>query len=196
MTSDAHAHTRRFNGLTIPVAGIYQLDPPHTFAYFGVQHLVVGRVRGRFNTLSGTVTIAEDPRASFLDVRIETVSVDTQNATRDEDLRSARFLDVARFPLMTYRGAGVTPALDGRWTADGELTVRDVTRPVTLDGVFIGLIVDPANHVRIALQASAAISRKDFGLTAELERESGGFLLGRDIRIEIHAEAIRQEAGR
>ncbi|MGH9206867.1 MAG: YceI family protein, partial [Acidimicrobiales bacterium] len=73
------------------------------------------------------------------------------------------------------------------------LTVRDVTRPVALAGAFIGAIVDPSNHVRIAVQASAAFSRKEFGLTAELEREAGGVLLGRDIEIEIHAEALRVE---
>jgi polyisoprenoid-binding protein YceI len=183
-----------FDGIAVPAAGTYQLDPPHTFAYFAAQHLVVGRVRGHFNTLSGAVRIAEDPLASSVDVRIETASVDTQNPRRDEELRSPRYLDVGRFPAMTYRATGVTPALDGRWTVDGELTVRAVTHPVRLHGAFIGAIVDPSNQVRIAFQASAAMSRKDFHLTTELERESGGVLFGRDISVEIQAEAIR-EAG-
>ena len=187
--------TRQFDGIAIPAAGVYRLDPPHTFAYFSAQHRVVGRVRGRFNALSGTFTIADDPLASSIEVRIETASIDTQNAMRDEDLRSTRFLDVTSFPLMTYRGSAVTPQLGGRWTVAGELTVRDVTRPVRLDGAFIGAIVDPSNHVRLAFQAKAALSRKEFGLTTELENESGGILLGRDISIEVHAEAIGQGAG-
>ena len=98
--------------------------------------------------------------------------------------------------VTTYRGTGVTPQLGGGWTIAGELTVRDVTQPVALEGVFIGAIVDPALHVRLAFQANAAFSRKEFGLTAELERESGGFLLGRDISVEIHAEATRSDGAR
>jgi polyisoprenoid-binding protein YceI len=185
--------TREFDGIAIPTAGMYRLDPPHTFAYFSVQHLVVGQVRGRFNTLSGALTIADDPLASSLEVQIQTASIDTQNATRDEDLRGARFLDVSAFPLITYRGNAVTPQLGGCWTIAGELTVRDVTRPVALDGSFTGAIVDPSGHARLAFQASTAISRSEFGLTTELEKESGGILLGRDISIEIRAEAIGQE---
>jgi len=196
MASESRALTRPFNGVTVPVAGTYTLDPPHTFAYFSVQHLVVGRVRGRFDALSGTIKIAESPLSSTVVVQIETASISTQNGTRDEDLRSARYLDVAAFPHMTYRGTGVTPQLGGGWTVEGELTVRDVTRPVALEGVFLGAIVGPSQHVRLAFQASAAFSRKEFGLTAELERESGGFLLGRDITVEIHAEAIRSDGER
>lgn len=93
--------------------------------------------------------------------------------------------DVARFPIMLYRGIGVTPQLGGRWTVDGELTVRNLTRPVPLDGVFIGALVAASDHERLAFQATAAISRKEFGLTTDLDKESGGFLLGRDITIEI-----------
>jgi polyisoprenoid-binding protein YceI len=196
MASESRALTRPFNEVTVPEAGTFTLDPPHTFAYFAVQHLVVGRVRGRFNAVSGTITIADDPQSSTVVVQIETASISTQNETQDEDLRSARYLDVAAFPCMTYRGTGVTPQLGGGWTVTGELTVRDVTRPVALEGVFIGAIVDPSQHVRLAFQANAAFSRKEFGLSAELERESGGFLLGRDISVEIHAEAIRTDGER
>ncbi|HLZ70064.1 MAG TPA: YceI family protein [Dehalococcoidia bacterium] len=180
--------TRLFDGIATPAAGRHTLDRPHTFAFFSVPHLVVGRMRGRFHTLNGTITIADDPRASTVGVQIETASVSTQNETRDEDLRSSRFLDVAAFPRMTYRGGG--------WTAAGEPTLRDVTRPVALEGGFIGAILDPSERARLAFQASAAFSRKEFGLTAELERESGGFLLGRDISVEIHAEAIRSDEER
>lgn len=192
MVANAQPLTRSFDGIAIPVPGTYTLDPPHTFASFAVQHLVVGRVRGRFNTLSGTITVTDDPLASSLDVQIETASIDTQNAMRDDDLRSAHFLDVSAFPLLSYRGTGVTPELDGRWTVAGELTVRDVTRPVPLGGVFGGAIIDPSGHVRVAFQATTALSRKEFGLMWDVEKESGGILLGRDISIEILAEAIRQ----
>ena len=186
---DARSLTRPFDGTSIPAAGAYELDPPHTFVMFAVQHLVVGRVRGRFNSASGRIVIADDPAHSSVEVQIDTASVDTQNAMRDGDLRGERFLNVAKYPLMTFAGHGVTPDLDARWTLDGSLTVRDVTLPVPLSGRFLGVIVDPSGTTRAAFHATAAISRKDFGLVAELERESGGILLGKDILIEISAEA-------
>jgi len=184
--------TRPFSGVAIPAPGAYELDPPHTFITFSVQHMVVGRVRGRFNSCSGTITVAEDPTKSSLDVSVDTESIDTQNEMRDEDLRSPRFLDVRAFPVMTYRATGVTPDLDSRWTLAGDLTVRDVTRTVPLSGTFQGAILDPFGKTRLAFHASAALSRKEFGLTTELDRESGGLLLGKDIIIEINAEAIKQ----
>ncbi len=182
--------TRFLHGLAIPDAGAYELDPVHTFIYFSVQHLVVGRVRGRFSAFHGTVVVAEDPTQSAVNVVIATASIDTQNATRDEDLRSAGMLNVASFPAMTYAGRGVAAELGGRWTVDGELTVRDVTRVVPLRGRFLGAVQDGRGASRIAFQASAAMGRKEFGLTRELDKESGGLIVGRDILIEINAEAI------
>ena len=192
MTQGTQPLTRPFSGIAIPAAGTYQLDPPHTFITFSVQHMVVGRVRGRFNSCSGTITVAEDPTQSSLEVSVDTASVDTHHDVRDEDLRGAHFLDVKTFPVMIYRATGVTPDLDGRWTLDGELTVRDITRPVPLCGTFQGAIIDPFGNTRVAFHASAAVSRKEFGLTRELERESGGLLLGKDIVIDINAETILQ----
>src|SRR5437879_1560491 len=99
---DAAHLTRPLYGISIPAAGgTYALDPPHTFVLFAVQHLVVGRVRGRFNSARGRIVVADDPTQSSLEVHIDTTSVDTQNAMRDEDLRSENFLSVSKFPLMT-----------------------------------------------------------------------------------------------
>jgi polyisoprenoid-binding protein YceI len=145
---------------------------------------------GRFSKTAGTITIADDTLRSSIEVRIETASIDTQNGVRDADLKSPRFLDVDAFPLMTHRGTSVVAQLDGRWSVAGELTVRDVTRPVALDGLFAGAMADASGATRIAFEATASISRTEFGLTTELAKESGGILLGRDVSIEINAEAL------
>jgi polyisoprenoid-binding protein YceI len=184
--------TRQFNGIAVPLAGTYHLDQAHTFITFAAQHMVVGRVRGRFASFSGTIIVAEDPTQSSVDVVIRTESVDTQNDTRDEDLRSAHFLDVESFPLMTYRGSGVVPDLDGRWTVSGDLTVRDVTRAVPLNSVFLGGVVDPFGNPRFAFAASASINRRDYELMWDLDRETGGLLVGKDVVLDISAEAILQ----
>ena len=183
--------TRQFRGLTTPHAGTYELDPVHSFIYFSVQHLVIGRVRGRFSSFQGTLIVPEDPTESRVDVVIHTASIDTQNDQRDEDLRSPGMLNVAAFPSMTYRGSGVIPELGGGWRIEGDLSVRDVTRAVPLHGTFLGAVADPFGKLRIAFEARTAISRKEFGLTRELEKESGGLLLAKDIMIEINAECTR-----
>ena len=187
-----HKVSREFNGISIPVAGAYHLDQAHTFISFAAQHMVVGRVRGGFTSFSGTITVAEDPTQSTVEVIVRTESVYTQNDTRDEDLRSAHFLDVESFPLMTYRGSGVTPDFGGRWTVEGELTVRDITRPVPLNGIYLGGVIDPFGNPRFAFEATASINRRDYGLTWDLDRETGGLLVGKDVVLDISAEAILQ----
>jgi len=135
--------------------------------------------------------VPDDPTESCVDVVIDTASIDTQNDQRDEDLRSTEMLNVSAFPSMTYHGEGVTPELGGGWRVDGSLTVRNTTRPVPLHGTFLGAINDPFGKLRIAFDARTAISRKEFGLTRELEKESGGLLLSSDIKIQINAECTR-----
>ncbi len=150
MTQETRPLTRPFSGIAIPAPGAYELDPPHTFITFTVQHMVVGRVRGRFNSRSGTIIVAEDPTQSSLDVSVNTQSIDTQNEMSDEDLRSDHFLNVKAFPVMSYRATSVTPDLG---TLDGELKVRDVTRRVPLSGTF------PWSDYRSTRQHTGRLSR-------------------------------------
>ena len=138
------------------------------------------------------MTIAEDPTLSSLDVSIETASVSTHNAQRDADLRSPRFLHVEQFPFMTYRSTGIVGELDGHWTVDGTLTIRDVALPVPLAAHFTGIIADPSGNTRVGIHAHARASRHAFGLLADLERESGGVMVGKDIVITVYAEALLQ----
>jgi polyisoprenoid-binding protein YceI len=184
-------HSRVVNNVLAPPAGVYKLDPVHTFVTFSVQHLIIGRVRGRFDAVEGTITVGEDPLVTAVEVSVETRSVNTMTAARDDDLRSERFLDVAKYPTMTYRSAGVTAVPGGAWLVKGDLTLRGVTRPVELLARFEGSLTDPYGNARVAFHARGSITRTDFGLTTELLKEAGGLLVGKDIILEIDAEAIR-----
>lgn len=184
--------SRIYNGALFPIAGEYTVDPNHSFADFIAQHLIVGQVRGNFHPVTGNIKIADDPTLSSLEINIDTASINTHNETRDEDLRSARFLDVRKFPTMTYRSTGVTVEPRGHMTVEGELTIRDITRPVSIDAVFNGIINDPWNNTRVAFSGSANISRRDFGLMTDLMRETGGLFVGKDILIYIATELLLQ----
>jgi len=184
--------SRIYNGALFPIAGEYIIDPEHSFVEFIVQHLVVGQIRGSFHPLTGNIKITDEPSLSSFEIRIDTGSISTHNATRDEDLRSARFLDVRKFPTMIYRSSGVTAEPRGHLTVEGELTIRDVTKPVSIDVVFNGIVDDPWGNTRVAFNGSSKISRRDFGLMTDLMKETGGLLVGNDIIINIATELLLQ----
>ncbi len=184
--------SRIYNGALFPIAGNYTIDPNHSFVDFIAQHLLVGQVRGTFHPVTGDIMIADDPTLSSFEISIDTASINTHHATRDEDLRSPRFLDVKKFPAMTYRSTGVTAEPGGHLTVEGDLTIRDITRPVSIDAVFKGIVEDPWGNTRVAFNGSAKISRRDFGLMADLIRETGGLLIGKDIFINIATELLLQ----
>ena len=120
----------------LPPPGTYKIDPDHSFAFFSAWHHVVGRVRGRFDKVNGTITVSQDPAACAVDIAIDTATINTQVAERDEDLRGPDFFDVKKFPAMIYRGRGIPPASGvspkSAWVMDGSLTIRDITRVVPL----------------------------------------------------------------
>jgi polyisoprenoid-binding protein YceI len=153
-----------YNGAFFPTAGDYSIDPVHSFVDFIAQHLMVGQIRGSFHPLTGNIKIADDPTLSSLEISIDTASISTHNEKRDEDIRSGRFLDVRKFPKITYSSTGVTVEPRGYLTVEGELTIRDVTRPVFIDSVFTGIVDDPWSNTRVGFNGSAKISRRDFGL--------------------------------
>lgn len=182
--------SRIYNGMLFPIAGEYTIDPVHSFVDFIAQHLMVGQIRGSFHPITGTFRIADDPTLSSLEISIDAAGIRTHNATRDEDLRSARFLDVKKFPEMTYRSTGITAELGGHFTVEGDLIIRDVTRPVSIDSVFTGIVDDPWGNARVAFNGSAKIGRRDFGLMTDLMKETGGLIVGKDIIITIATELV------
>lgn len=185
--------TRSFEGVDVPAVGTYAIDPSHTDVGFVARHLMVTKVRGRFSDFEGTVTIAPDPLASSVEVAIQTASIDSRDGGRDEHLRSADFLDVEQYPELRFHSTGVRHVSGSRFAVDGTLTVRDVSRPVTLDMELDGVVGDPWGGQRMAFSASTELDREEFGLTWNVALESGGVLVGKKVKIEIEGQAIRQD---
>ena len=191
-TTESTPLTRTVDGVDLPAPGTYVLDASHTDVGFSVRHLMVAKTKGRFAGVSGTVVIADDPLASSVEVTIDAASVDSRDDKRDEHLRSADFFDVEAHPVITYRSTAVTPAGRGTWTVDGELTVRGITRSVPLTVSFEGAATSPWGTTSIGFTASAEVDREDFGLTWNQALETGGVLVGKQVKIDIEAEAVRQ----
>lgn len=193
MTDIAEAGTARtWNGLAVPAAGTFVLDPAHTRVGFVARHLMVSKVRGAFTQVTGEVVVAQDPAESSVTADIPAASIDTGVADRDTHLRSADFLDVDTYPALTFRSTGLTHTGDNEFTLRGELTIRDVTREVELALEFEGAARSPWGQEVIGFTATTEIDREDFGITWNQALETGGVLVGKKVSIEISAEAVRQ----
>jgi polyisoprenoid-binding protein YceI len=191
-TTEITPITRIVDGTEVPTPGAYGLDASHSHVGFSVRHLMVSKTKGRFADVSGTIHIADDPLASSVEVEIPVASIDTRDETRDGHLRSADFFDADNHPTLRYRSTKVTAAGGDRWTVDGELTVRGVTQPVQLEVTFEGGAKDPWGNSKIGFTARGELDREAFGLTWNQALETGGVLVGKTVRLEIDAEAVRQ----
>ncbi len=183
---------RSYNGNAIPEAGSYKLDPSHSAVEFVARHLMISKVRGGFGDVSGTVSIAANPEDSSVDVSIAVASLNSGEAARDEHLRSADFFDAETYPTIAFKSTSVEHAGGENWKMTGDLTVRDVTRPVVLDVEFEGATVTPFGDNRIGFSASTEVNREDWGLTWNVAIETGGVVVGKKIRLELAVEAIKQ----
>jgi polyisoprenoid-binding protein YceI len=184
---------RQVNGLDIPQAGAYAIDKSHSTVEFVGRHLMITKVRGRFADFDGSIVIADVPEESSTEVVIQAASIDTSDEKRDGHLRSADFFDVEQFPSLTFRSTCVEQAKRGSWKLNGELTVRGVTKPVSLDLDFEGATIDPWGGQRIAFTAVTDVDREDWGLTWNQALETGGVLVGKKVRIELNVQAVRQQ---
>jgi len=183
---------RDHQGVQVPEAGTYALDKGHTTIEFVGRHLMITKVRGRFTAFGGQIVIGESPGDSSVAVSIETASVDSSDEKRDGHLRSPDFLDVGAFPTITFRSTGVDVGASGSAKVTGDLTIKDVTRPVTLDVEFDGAQADPWGGQRLGFSAHAEIDRENWGLTWNLALETGGVLVGKKIRLEFNVQAVKQ----
>jgi len=171
----------------------YKIDPAHSTAQFTVRHMMITNVRGGFNSLQGTVAYdAENPSASIVDVVINTNTINTMEPDRDKHLRSPDFLDVEKFPVITFKSKTVEPAGAGELRVTGDLTIHGVTREVVLkvDGPT-GEEKDPLGNTRIGASGTTKIKRSDFGLTWNAALETGGILVGDDLKIELDTSLIK-----
>ena len=180
--------TRVVDGRQVPAAGVWTIDPTHTQAEFVARHLMVTKVRGGFDDIAGTIVVADDPTDSKVEVVIQMASVSTGTADRDAHLTSEDFFDVENYPTMTFVSTSVEPS-GSSWKLAGELTVRDVTRPVTLDFEFLGISTDPWGNPKAAFSASTELDREDWGLTWNVPLDGGGVLVSKKATIEIEAQA-------
>jgi polyisoprenoid-binding protein YceI len=171
------------------VAGTWDVDQVHSHIGFAARHMMVSKVRGKFANFDVQVVTADDnPLESTVTVSIDTASIDTGNEQRDEDLRSDRFLDTANYPTMTFKSTGIAPAGD-KYKVTGDLTIRDVTKPVTLDVEVNGFGPDPFGGTRAGFSATTEINRNDFGVSFNAPIP-GGVMVSEKIQIEIEAEAV------
>ena len=191
-TTDITPLTRTIDGLEVPVAGTYRLDAAHSHVGFSVRHLMVSKTKGRFSDVAGTIVVGEDVLDSSVEVQIAVLSIDTSDETRDGHLRSPDFLDAEAFPTITYRSTKVTSAGAGTWKLEGDLTVRGVTHAVPLTVSFEGGARDPWGGARLGFTARTELDREAFGLTWNQALETGGVLVGKQVRIDIDAEAVQQ----
>ena len=178
------------------LSGTWTLDPIHTSVEISVRHMMVATVRGRLRPLRGELHLdAEDAYKSFVDVELDAASVDTGNPDRDKHLRSADFLDIEHYPTITFRSTEVRDEGDGTYVITGDLTLKNETRPVTLQTEVGGVIRDPYGNDRIGFSATATIDRSEFGLSWNAALEGGGLVLGDKLKVNIDAEFIRQPSG-
>jgi polyisoprenoid-binding protein YceI len=181
---------RVVHGRSVPAVGTWNVDPSHSEVAFTAKHLVVSKVRGRFADYSVSLTVADDPTHSSVEVDIRADTITTGDEKRDAHLTSPDFLDVGRFPTLSFRSSTVEPVGDDSWRVQGDLTIRDVTRPVALDVEFLGVTEDPWGNQRSGFTAVAEIDREDWGLTWNQPLANGGVLVGRKVRIEIDVQAV------
>jgi polyisoprenoid-binding protein YceI len=182
---------RTLEGTPVPDAGTYSLDPAHTYAGFRVRHLMVAKVRGRFAAVSGTVVIGEDPLKSSVEVSIETASIDTGQEHRDAQLRSPDFFDAEQYPTMTFASTGIRPTGATKFEMDGVLTIKGVSKPVTLTCRLEGMGRDPWGNDRAGFSARTTIDREAWGIAWNQPLETGGVLIGNTVAVEIEAEIVR-----
>ena len=185
--------TRVVNGRPVPEVGTWEIDRSHQSFEFIARHLM-HKVRGRFPEVSGVATIAEVPEESTLEVEIDASSIDTQDETRNTHMRSNDFFGVEDHPTTNFRSTAVRPGEGANeWKVNGDLTIKGVTRPVTVDVEFLGAGIDPWGNQRIGFSGAVGeVNREDWGLTWNAALETGGFLLSKSIRLEIEAELVKK----
>jgi polyisoprenoid-binding protein YceI len=185
----AEADTK-IDGIQPPAPGKYEFDQAHTAVEFVARHILT-KVRGRFTDFSGWIDVAEPIEESSVHVEVETASISTDTEQRDQHLKSDDFLNVEKWPVMTFRSTAVRHTGGVGFELDGDLTIRDTTRPITLVGEYLGTDTNPYGKTILAATARATLEREDWNVSWNMVLETGGFLVSKTVDLEIEVEAIK-----
>ncbi|WP_116214778.1 YceI family protein [Streptomyces olivoreticuli] len=189
--SSSASPTRQVDGVQLPSAGTWKVDPGHAEVGFVGRHFMLTKVRGRFTGVEASVEIGERPEDSRVTAVIDMASVDSGDKTRDDHLRSGDFFDVEKHPKAAFASTSVTwQGSKGKMT--GDLTIKGVTRAVTLDVDYLGYARDPWNNDRAVFSAHGKVNREDWGLTWNMALEAGGILVSKEIELTLEIETIRE----
>lgn len=180
---------------TVKAPAQWLLDPSHSSVEFAVKHMVISTVRGRFSKYNADIHFdGEVPEKSVVEAWVDLASVDTREPRRDEHLRSADFFDVQNHPTMHFQSLSVTAKGRGKYKVVGHLTIRGVTKEVALNATYSGVAKDPWGNLRAGFSLEGSVSRKDFGVVWNQALESGGVLVGDEVKIAIDGEIVKQAA--
>jgi polyisoprenoid-binding protein YceI len=187
------AHTD-MSTVTVPttLTGTYAIDPTHSRIGFVARHAMVTKVRGSFNEFEGSGYFdAENPAGSHLQLTIQAASIDTRNADRDGHLTSNDFFDMATYPEITFASTAVEQVDPEHYRVTGDLTIKGVTKPVTVDFEYTGTAVDPYQNQRIGFEGKTTVNRKDWGVNWNAALDAGGVLVSEKVTLEFEVSAIR-----
>ena len=187
--------TAMLDGIEVPATGTWDIDPAHTGVSFVSRYMMLSKVRGHFTRFSGQIHVGPTAEESWVEVAIDPTSIDTGMEMRDNHLRSPDFFEVELYPQITFKSTRVERTGDTTLKVVGDLTIRNVTRPVVLDVEYGGLGIGLRGDTRAAFTASTEIDRYDFGVSWNQTLETGGVLVGRKIRIELDVQAIAAAKG-
>ena len=168
--------------------GTWTIDPTHSEIAFSIRHLMISKVKGKFERFEASFTTPENPLEATVTASVDVASVTTNDATRDNHLRTGDFFDVESHPSIEFRSTGVRNE-GGDYLVDGDLTIRGITKPVTFDFEFGGFSQDPYGNYKAGASAMTVIKRSDFGLSFNAPLETGGVLLGEDVTILLELQA-------
>lgn len=182
---------RTVAGIELPPAGTYTFDPAHTTVEFIGTHMFT-KTRGRFTKAEGTIVIGESPEASSVEATIEVASIQSNSEQRDGHLVSADFLNAEKWPNASFASTGFRHTGGRGFELDGELTIKDITNPITLAGEFLGTGVDPFGKVSAGFTATAKFQREDYDMTWNMALEAGGWLVGKTVSVEVEVEAHKE----
>jgi polyisoprenoid-binding protein YceI len=179
------------HGMVRVPTGTWHVDPAHSSVEFEVKHMMIATVHGRFREFNGTIEAAEDINDSRVYGKVNAASIDTNDATRDAHLRSADFLDVEKYPDISFESTHIEPLGGPEFRLTGDLTIKGVRRTVELDSTVEGAELDPWGNERVGIRVRGQIDRKEFGLTWQKMLESGRFLVGDEVKILVDVSAVK-----